>query len=290
MSVIVGTIIVLGAVLTGFSMAGGNMHALVHPSEIVTIGGAALGAMIAGSSPRVLKDMVHGVKSVFGGGGATKPAYLQLFSLLYELFQKARRDGLLVLDGILSDEAERHKLFARFPKIASNHHLETFLTGALGSLVEGSEPALIGHLLESEVKTFEHEHHEMVDALSRTADALPGFGIVAAVLGIVITMQAIDGPVEEIGHSVGAALVGTFLGILLSYGIVAPLAGRLHSMGLAEAALFRTAAAAVVGFAGGTAPKSVLDQVRRSVTTDCRPAPAEMQALYQSIDTPGAKT
>lgn len=290
MFVALGIAIVIGAVLTGFTMAGGDMHALVHPSEIITIGGAAFGAMVAGNSPRVLKDMFKGIISTLKGGGADKATYLQVFGLLYELFQVARRDGMLAWDSLLGDPTDRHKFFERFPKVAKNHHLEGFLTGALTSAAEGTDATVMTELLEAEIATFESEHHEVVDALSRTADALPGFGIVAAVLGIVITMQAIDGPVEEIGHSVGAALVGTFLGILLSYGIVAPMAGRLHSIGLAEAALFRSAAGAVATFAGGVSPRSVLDQARRSITSDCRPNADELNQLFKEVDEKSAKS
>jgi chemotaxis protein MotA len=283
MIVVVGIVIVIGAVLAGFTMAGGHVHALVHPSEIVTIGGAALGALVASSPPRVLKDMLRHLMGVVGGAKTDKQCYLEVFEFLYEMFRIARKDGLLAWDSLLQ-ESERHRLFEKYPRIHKNHHLAEFLASALATACDGADPKEVSDLLEAEIHTFETEHHDVVDALTRTADALPGFGIVAAVLGIVITMQAIDGPVEEIGHSVGAALVGTFLGILMSYGIVAPLAGRMHADGQAEAGLLRTVATAVATFAAGLSPKAVLDKARRGISSDCRPNAEEMERLYGSAE------
>lgn len=279
MIVIVGIVIVIGAVLAGFAMAGGHVHALIHPSEIVTIGGAAVGALVASSPPRVLKDLVRGTVAVVAGAKTDKQCYLEVFEFLYDMFRIARKDGLLAWDNLLGEE-DRHRLFEKYPRISKNHHLAEFLASALATACDGADPREVSELLEAEIRTFEAEHHDVVDALTRTADALPGFGIVAAVLGIVITMQAINGPVEEIGHSVGAALVGTFLGILLSYGIVAPLAGRMHANGQAEASLLRTIATAVATFATGLAPKAVLDKARRGIPSDCRPNPGDMEQLY----------
>jgi chemotaxis protein MotA len=288
MIVLLGIAVVLGAVMTGFTMAGGHVHALIHPSEIITIGGASLGALIASSPKRVLKDLVHGMLGMLKGKGADKQLHLQTLQVLYEFFRIARQDGMLAWEGILTGPG-KEELFAKFPRVHADHHLTEFLCGALASGGDGSaNPAELAELLETEIQTRDKEHHEVVDALTRTADALPGFGIVAAVLGIVITMQAINGPVEQIGHSVGAALVGTFLGILLSYGIIGPVAGRMAALGAAEASLFRTVAAAVVGFVGGGSPKAVLDKVRRGIPSDCRPTVEEMEQVFSS-PTPSLK-
>lgn len=284
MVVVIGIMIVLGAVLAGFSMAGGHVLSLIHPSEIVTIGGAALGAMVASNPPRVLKDLIRGTIAVVAGAKCDKRTFLEVFTFLHDMFRLARKDGLIAWEDLLT-ESERGNLFAKFPRIRKNHHLGEFLASALATASDGAEPKEISELLESEISAFESEHHDTVDALFRTADALPGFGIVAAVLGIVITMQAIDGPVEEIGHSVGAALVGTFLGILLSYGIVGPLAGRMQADGKAEAGLLRTIATAVSTFAAGLTPRAVLDKARRGVSSDCRPNPAEMERLFTATET-----
>jgi chemotaxis protein MotA len=157
-----------------------------------------------------------------------------------------------------------------------------FLCDALSLIVDGkTESAQLTSWLEEEIKVTEREHHAAVTALTKTADALPGFGIVAAVLGIVVTMTAIGGPVEEIGHKVGAALVGTFLGILLSYGFFSPMAGRMELLGEEEVTFFRVIVTAIVAISEGVAPKEVIVRACRSVGTDCRPSPMELRQLFQ---------
>lgn len=283
MFVVLGITIVLGAVLAGFSMAGGNIHALIHPSEIVTIGGAALGALVASNSPRVLKDLVKGLVTVVKGSPYNKETCSQVFGVLYEAFRIARKDGILAWESILSG-ADRAQFFAKYPRIAANHHLEQFLCAALTTAADGADSKEIMELLESEIQTLEKEHNEVCEALSRTADALPGFGIVAAVLGIVITMQSINGPVEQIGHSVGAALVGTFLGILLSYGIIGPVASRMHSIGAEESALLRNISVAVSIYASGASPRVALEKMRRGVASDWRPSSQELDDVFKKAD------
>ena len=280
---IVGIIVVIASVLTGFSMAGGHMHSLIHPSEIVTIGGAALGAMICSSPPKVLKDVMKGLMTLLKGGNVGKQTYVQAFKLLYELFRVARRDGMLAWESVLA-EGHHHATFQKYPKIANDHHLMEFVSGALQGAMEGNDGPTLQALLDTEIHVFESEHHDAVSALTRTADGLPGFGIVAAVLGIVVTMGAIGGPVEEIGHKVGAALVGTFLGILMSYGLVGPLAGAMDGLGHAEAALQKTIAAAIVGFAGGGSPRAVMDNVRRGCGTSVRPSSKELDEMLKEVD------
>ncbi len=282
MIVCIGIAVVLGAVLTGFSMAGGHVHALIHPSEVVTIGGAALGALIASSPPKVLMDIIHGIIGLVKGGNTNKKTYIEVFQVLYHFFRIGRRDGLLAWESLLSDSHDA--VFGKYPRVAKDHHLMAFLTGALTSASEGTEANQLQDLLDTELRVMSEEHHAATGALSRTADALPGFGIVAAVLGIVITMQAIDGPVEEIGHKVGAALVGTFLGILLSYGVIGPMVGRMESMGLEELTLRQTIASAIVGFVDGGTPKVVLDKARRGVPTSARPSIQEMEELYKEVE------
>lgn len=283
MAVIVGCIIVLGSVLAGFSMAGGHVHALIHPSEFVTIGGAALGALVVSAPGRVLKDLAKGMIGLLKGSPFNKAAYRDMLQLLYAIFRLARRDGLLALDNHLSSP-EQSDLFTRYPKLLANHHVTHFICDAMGMAVESrSTPQQLGELFETQIKVAENEHHEAVGALQKTADAMPGFGIVAAVLGIVITMGAINGPAEEIGHKVGAALVGTFLGILISYGFLAPMGGRMEMLGAAEAAYFRTIAAAIVAFQEGLGPKDVILQVSRGTASDVRLNRNELEELFSEI-------
>lgn len=284
MIVIVGAIVVLGAVLAGFTWAGGHIGALIHPSEIVTIGGAALGALIVMSPKKVLVDLVKGVIQAIKGSPYNKKTYRDLFKMLYDLLRTARRDGLLALEEHVSNPHES-EIFNRYPTIAKNHHVTDFLCGALSPMIEGSVTNdQLASLLNAEMHVIEEEHHAPLNVLQKTADALPGFGIVAAVLGIVITMGVIDGPVEEIGHKVGAALVGTFLGILLSYGFFAPLASRMEFLGAAEMTFFRTISTAILTFAGDSPPKVALEQARRGIGSECRLSRQELDEVFKEVE------
>jgi len=280
MFVIIGCIVVIGAILGGFTMAGGHVMALFHPSEIVTIGGASLGALIVMSPTKVMIDIVKGLLQSVKGSPYGKAAYVELFRLLYEMFKMGRRDGLLAWDSHLNEPHES-AVFTKYPRIVNNHHATDFLTGALIAVTDGSATAeQIATQMEQEIKLVEEEHHGTILALTKTADALPGFGIVAAVLGIVITMEAVSGPVQEIGHKVGAALVGTFLGILLSYGFFGPLSGRLEYLGMYELAFYRTIENAILAFHGGGSPKAIISQLRRSVAPESRPTREDMDAIF----------
>ena len=263
MFVIGGCIIVIIAVLTGFSMAGGHAGALVHPSEIVTIGGASLGALIVMSPKQVLIDLLRSMVQVIKGSPYNKQTYVELFGLVGELARKIRRDGMLALEPLVLDP-HTDPLLAKYPRIAKNHHATTFLCSGLSLFLDGvNDAAVLTTELEKEMQVIEREHHAAINVLNKTADALPGFGIVAAVLGIVITMQAIDGPASEIGHKVGAALVGTFLGILLSYGFFAPMAARMEFLGEAEMTFLRSVTSAVVALSGGESARDVIMRTPR---------------------------
>src|SRR5689334_2983088 len=284
MIVIVGIIIVVGCVLGGFSMAGGHVGALIHPSEFVTIGGAALGGMIISSPKKVLIDLIKGLIGSMKGSPYNKAMHEQAFKCLYDLLRLARRDGMLALEPHVS-KSEESSIFAKYPKVAQNHHLVHFICGGLGPLIDATvKPEQIADLLETEIKVMGDEHHAPIHALRTTADALPGFGIVAAVLGIVVTMGAIDGPPAEIGEKVGAALVGTFLGILLSYGFAAPLAARMESMGHAEHAFFSLIAIVIVGFANNLPPKVAVEMARRAMTSEFRPEREELDEWFKEAE------
>jgi chemotaxis protein MotA len=284
MLLIVGFIIVLGAVLGGFMMAGGNPLSLIHPSEIVTIAGAAIGALVVMSPKKVLVDLLRGIIQCVKGTPYNKSAYEDLFKMIYSLLRTARRDGLMALESHILDP-EKSAIFMKYPKVAQNHHVMSFLTGALVPLVDGTmKPEKLPGLLEADIKIVEEEHHAPTGVLIKTADALPGFGIVAAVLGIVITMSAINGPVEEIGEKVGAALVGTFLGILLSYGFFGPLAVRMEFIGTAEINFLRIIASGILGFVGDLPPKIVLEQARRGVATEFRPSREELDEWLRQVE------
>ncbi len=284
MIVIVGAIIVVGAVLGGFSMAGGHIGALIHPSELLTIGGAALGGLIVSSPKKVLIDLAKGLMASIKGSPYNKKAYEDGFKCLYDLLRLARRDGMLALEPHIS-KPEESSIFSKYPKVAHDHHLLHFICGGMGPLIDATvKPEQMAELLESELKVMKDEHHAPMLALTKVADALPGFGIVAAVLGIVVTMAHIDGPPGEIGERVGAALVGTFLGILLSYGFAAPLATRMEFLGESESAFFRTIAAVVVGFANNLPPKIAIEMARRGITREFRPERNELDEWFKEAE------
>jgi chemotaxis protein MotA len=282
MVVIVGLIIVLVAVLVGFTMAGGHIGALIHLSEFVTIGGSSLGALIIMSPKKVLIDLIRGMIQCVKGSPYSRKTYFELFELMYSLAWLVRREGIIALDNHISNPKES-TLFQKYPRISKNHHAIEFLCTGLSLLSDGKPDAkVLNEALEEEMKVIEREHHATVTAMTKTADALPGFGIVAAVLGIVVTMQAIDGPASEIGHKVGAALVGTFLGILLSYGFFAPLAGRMEFLGESEQTFLRSMAAGIIAIGIGENPRNAITRARRIVGTDCRPNHAEMTEIFKA--------
>src|SRR6476620_2647679 len=284
MIVIVGIIVVVGAVLGGFSMSGGHIGALFHPSEFVTIGGAALGALIVGSPKKTLVDLMKGLVASIKGSPFGKGAYEDSFKCLYDLLRLARRDGMLALEPHIS-KPEESSIFSKYPKVQHDHHLLHFICGGIGPLIDATvKPEQMAELLEAELKVMVEEHHAPMAALTKMADALPGFGIVAAVLGIVVTMAHIDGPPGEIGERVGAALVGTFLGILLSYGFAAPLATRMEFLGECEAAFFRTMAAIVIGFANNLPPKVAIEMARRGITREFRPEREELDQWFKEAE------
>lgn len=284
MFVIIGYIVVIGSVLGGFTMAGGSIGALIHPSEIVTIGGAALGAAIVMAPKKVLIDLVKCIIGCLKGSPFNKKAYLELMGCMYELFRVARINGMLALEPHLSDP-HHSEIFHKYPSLHKNHHATEFIVGLLTPVMDGSVgPDKLPQLAEAEIKIMEEEHHAPLNVLSKTADGLPGFGIVAAVLGIVITMAHIDGPVEEIGHSVGAALVGTFLGILMSYGFLAPLTVTIELQGVAELTYFRAIAAVAQGFVDNLPPKFCIEMACRGLGREVRPTLPELEEVYKSVE------
>jgi chemotaxis protein MotA len=284
MFVIIGSVVVVGCVLAGFVLSGGVIGALIHPTEILTIGGAAVGALIIMSPVKVLKDLVKCIIGTLKNTPFGKAMYSDLFKATYELLQLARKEGLRALEAHVANPHES-TILQKYSLLHHNHHATEFLCGALSPMIEGTaNPEQLAALLETEMKIIEDEHHAPLVALTKTADGLPGFGIVAAVLGIVIVMGAVDGPVQEIGEKVGAALVGTFLGILASYGFIGPLAGRMEALGHQEMAFFRTISAIVIGFVNGAPPKVAIDQARRGVSTEFRPTREELDAMFKETE------
>ncbi len=281
MIAIIGAIIVIASVLGGFMMAGGKPGSLIVVSEFVVICGAAFGAMVIMAPKKVLIDMFKQIIGVLKGSPYNKAAYDELFKALYELFMLGRRNGMVALEEHVTNP-EASSIFAKYPVFLKNHHAVELLCGALRPIIDGKvKPDQLKLLLDMEIEKFEEDHHNPIDVLNKTSDAMPGFGIVAAVLGIVITMGSIAGPIEEIGHHVASALVGTFLGILISYGFLGPLAVNMGFMGLAEMTYIKCISSSVVGFANGMAPIMAVEVARRSLSSDVKPTAEELETMLK---------
>jgi chemotaxis protein MotA len=286
MIIIIGAIVVTVCVLGGFMMGGGQLGALWHINELIIIGGGAFGGLIIMSPRKVLMDIIKGLMICLKGAPYNRAAYDELLKVLYELFLLGRRNGMIALEEHVMDP-KNSAIFKKYPAFFGNKHAIEFLCGSLRPIIDGKiKPDQLRLLLDVEIERLETEHHAPVNVLTKTADAMPGFGIVAAVLGIVITMASISGPIEMIGEHVAAALVGTFLGILLSYGYMNPLAMNLEFVGAAELDFTRCIAACVIGFAGGMAPVTAVELGRRGLSSELRPSADEMEQMFKALKAP----
>jgi chemotaxis protein MotA len=289
MIVIVGIIIVFASVFGGFAMSGGNSLNLIHPSEFVIICGAAAGSLILMSPRKVLMDLVKMLFATLKGAPHSREAYNDLFKALYELFMLGRRGGMVALEEhVMTPQSS--SIFAKYPSFQKEKKAMEFLCNGLRPIIDGKiKPDHLKMLLEIELDAMEEEHERPVSVLTKAADAMPGFGIVAAVLGIVLTMSAISGPIEQIGEKVGAALVGTFLGIFISYGFMNPLAVNIEFMNLSEMAYIRCIAASVIGFAGGMSPIMAVEVARRGLPSEVKPSADSLETMLKAINQTGAK-
>jgi chemotaxis protein MotA len=230
MFVIIGYVVVLVAVFGGYALAGGKFGVLAKaaPIELFIICGSALGAFLVGNSAKSVKAVVKALPSLFKGSKYTKTRYLALMALLYDMLAKARKEGLIAIERDVEDP-EQSPIFQRYPEIVSDHHLVEFITDYLRMMVSGNlNPHEIESLMDSEIETHHQEAHGPLNSIAKLGDALPAFGIVAAVLGVVKTMASVGQPPAVLGQMIAGALVGTFLGILLAYGFVSPLAKLLE--------------------------------------------------------------
>jgi len=283
MIVIIGCIIVIASVLGGFKMEGGVLLALWHPSEFVIICGSAAGSMVIMSPKKVIIDLMNQMLGTLKGTPYTKAAYEELFKALYELFMLARRNGMIALENHVMSPSTS-SIFTKYPGFSGNHHAMELLCGGLRPIIDGKvKPDQLKLLLETELDCMEEEHHQPIDVLTKIGDALPGFGIVAAVLGIVITMGSISGPIEVIGLKVAAALVGTFLGILIAYGFINPLTVNMTFIGSSQMVYHRCIANAVIGFANGMAPIMAVEMARRSLSSDLKPTADDLEKMLKSV-------
>ncbi len=278
MFVIIGFVVVLISVLGGFAEAGGPFMVLIQPAEFIIIGGAAFGALLASAPKNILQKIVQKCLGALKGDTVTKATYLSVLKLMYELLYMAQKEGLIALEKHIETPAES-SIFSKYPDILSHTTLIAFMTDTFRMVIIGG---IASHdleaLMEGDIETHHNDIKKPSMVLSKIGDTMPGLGIVAAVLGIVITMQAIDGPAAEIGKKVAAALVGTFLGILLCYGFIQPLASNLDIAGEKEMQVFEVVKNAISAFARGFSPLVCVEFARRSIPSEVRPEFPEMES------------
>ncbi|MCD6162028.1 MAG: flagellar motor stator protein MotA [candidate division Zixibacteria bacterium] len=276
MIAIVGFIIVLVGVLGGFVWEGGQLMVLFQPAEFLIIGGCALGSLIVASPIKIIKLMMSDIIGVLKPP-PSKEYYVNLLVMLYEVFQGARKDGLVAMETHIENPQES-KILTNYPDFLANHHLLNFFVDTMRLILSGGVPAHdLEALIDNDLDKMHEDEGKSPASINKMGDALPGFGIVAAVMGIVLTMGAIGGPPEVIGHKVGAALVGTFLGILLSYGFVAPLASNIEILNSEKSQSFTLVKQALLGFHKGMAPSIAVEFARRSIGADIRPGFIELE-------------
>ncbi|MDH4380440.1 MAG: flagellar motor stator protein MotA, partial [Gammaproteobacteria bacterium] len=266
MNVIVGIVLVLGCVAGGFVLSHGHLAALWQPYELLVIGGAALGAFVIANPPWVIKAALGSIPLMLKGSKFKKGFYMDALALMYDLLTKARKEGMMSLEADV-EEPEKSAIFSKYPKIQHDHHAVDFLTDYLRLMVGGSikNSFELENLLDIELETHHDEAHQASAALTRVSDGLPGFGIVAAVLGIVITMGALGGPAAEIGHHVAAALVGTFLGILLAYGFVGPMATLVEHISRDESQFYKVLKTVLIAAQQGYSPQIAVEFGRKAI-------------------------
>jgi len=283
MFVIIGIIIVIVAIVGGYAMEGGPFAVLLQPAELLIIGGAALGSLILATPMKLLLKLLKDLPKTLAGSKFDRAAYTELLLLQYEVYINAKKGGLTSLEADVN-EPGKSAIFSKYPKFLTNHHAAEFFQDAMRMLINGAaKPEELENAMDLELETHHEEGSKIPAMVNKVADALPGLGIVAAVLGIVIAVQAIDGPPEEIGHKVGAALVGTFLGILISYGFLQPIATNLEHLSADEAKYFMCIKAGVLAFANGAAPLTAIEFARKVIYSYDRPGGGEIEKAAREI-------
>src|ERR1700734_940530 len=283
---VIGIVVVIGCIAGGYLIEKGNLLVLMQPAELLIIGGAALGTVLIGNPLYVLKAIAGGILQVFKGSRYTASVYLDTLKFLNDFFSTARKSGLATLEQDL-DEPEKSALFKRHPTFAKDKEAMHFFCDTMRTLVTGGvEVHDLDQIMETDLEILHRQGRLSASALTTVADSLPGLGIVAAVLGVVITMGSLGGPPEEIGHKVAAALVGTFLGILLCYGFLGPLASNLQKMNDAEGDYLRCLRQGVIAFVKGSAPVLAVEFARRSIPGEVRPSFKELETACRAGSAP----
>jgi chemotaxis protein MotA len=283
MFTIIGLVVVMGCVIGGFAFINGPMHVLFQPGELIIIGGAGIGSLLISAPGKSLNGVAKGFVTAFTGSSPTKSDYLDLLKMQYEVFQFMRKNGAVALDEHVQD-FHKSAIFSKYPSFLKNHHAEAFMRDALKQIVNGTASAEeLDTLLDTELDTHHEEHMIPVSLIQKVGDAFPALGIVAAVLGIIVTMGSLDAGPEEIGHHIGAALVGTFLGVLLSYGVFGPIATNVEVQGASAAKYLRCIKDGLVASQRGTSPIVAIEFARKAIFESVRPTSDELDEAVRAL-------
>ncbi|CUI08444.1 flagellar motor stator protein MotA [Massilia antarctica] len=277
MLVILGYIIVCGSVFGGFAASGGHLGSLFQPLELVMIGGAALGAFFVGNNGKSIKATLKAIPALFKGSRYTKDLYMEMMSLLFDVLSKVRKEGLMSIEGDI-ETPEQSPVFSKYPGVLADHHIVEFMTDYLRLMVSGNMDAFqIENLMDNEIETHHHEGAVPAHCIAKLGDGLPAFGIVAAVMGVVHTMESVGIPPAELGILIAKALVGTFLGILLAYGFVGPLASLLEQKLEESTKMFQCVKVTLLASLNGYAPALAVEFGRKVLYSTERPTFAELE-------------
>ena len=282
MIAILGILLVFAAVIGGFLMEKGHIAVLVQPAELLIIAGAATGTLLAANPAHILRAIAAGLKDVVAGSQFNKKRYLNTLKMMYQFLNKVRKEGLLSVETDVEKPAQS-AIFKSNPDFLNNHHARDFVCDTLRMAITGGvEPFDMDQMMDLDMDVHHRDAMQPVSALATVADALPGLGIVAAVLGVVITMGALGGPPEEIGHKVAAALVGTFLGILLCYGVAGPLSSNMSKGADEQNSYLHMLRVLLLSFLKGSAPMIAIEMGRRAIPAHVRPSFDEMEKYCKS--------
>jgi chemotaxis protein MotA len=272
MFALIGILVVIGAVVGGYVMEHGHIRVLLQPAELLIIGGAAIGTLLIANPPRILKRIAQSFSGLISGSKFDQSRYVDSLKMIFELINKARKDGLVALEPDI-EEPEKSEILKKYPQFLNDHHARDFVCDTLRMAITGNlDPFDVDQMMELDMEVHHQAAHDSIGALTTMAESMPGLGIVAAVLGVVITMGSLGGPPEQIGEKVAAALVGTFLGILLCYGFVGPVASNLAKLAEEERAYYHVLRVAIVAYIKGTPPIMAVETARRAVPTHVRPS------------------
>lgn len=284
MFAVIGIVVVIAAIVGGYLMEHGHLRVLMQPAELLIIGGAAVGTLLIANPLRILTKIARSLTGIIAGSKFNQTRYVETLKMMFELLSRARKDGLVALEADIEDPA-KSGIFNKYPHFLGNNHARDFVCDTLRMAITGGiDPFDVDQMMELDMEVHHQETNDSIAALTTMAESLPGLGIVAAVLGVVITMGSLGGPPEQIGEKVAAALVGTFLGILLCYGFVGPLASNLNKLAEEERAYYHVLRVVIVAFIKGTPPVLAVETARRAIPTHVRPSFLQVEAACKNRD------